>query len=94
MSTQAAQAGSKGIAALWRRGDNKQIIFIILKLIILIYQLYSITGWHEIPEVMGGCVKGAIGVVLAGIGLRNYYANDGDNRRYKQTYVVSDSNSR
>lgn len=47
------------------------------------------TGWNEIPEVMGGCVKGVIGLVLIGVGLRNYYANDGDNRRFKQTYVVS-----
>lgn len=34
-------------------------------------------------------MKGAIGLVLAGVGLRNYYADDGDNRRYKNSYVVS-----
>ncbi|CAO1396467.1 unnamed protein product [Diamesa hyperborea] len=45
-------------------------------------------GWNEIPEVVGSSVVGLVGIGLAGIGLVNYYRKDGDNRRYKHTYVV------
>jgi hypothetical protein len=38
---------------------------------------------------MGSCCLGAFGIVIGVIGLRNYYADDGDNRRYKNNYVVS-----
>lgn len=45
-------------------------------------------GWNEIPEVIGSSVIAIIGLGLAGVGLTNYYRKDGDNRRYKATYVV------
>jgi len=49
---------------------------------------FSILGWNEIPEVMAANVLGMVGIGLAGIGLYRYYKNDGDNRRYKMSYVV------
>lgn len=45
-------------------------------------------GWNEIPEVVGSTGIALIGLVIGGVGLVNYYAKDGDNRRYKSTYVV------
>lgn len=45
-------------------------------------------GWNEIPEVVGSSVVALVGIGLAGIGLYNYYSKDGDNRRYKMSYVV------
>lgn len=45
-------------------------------------------GWNEIPEVVGSSVMAVIGIGLAGIGLVRYYANDGDNRKYKSSYIV------
>lgn len=45
-------------------------------------------GWDEIPEVLATTGMGVIGLALAGIGAYNYYNTDGDNRRYKWTYVV------
>lgn len=45
-------------------------------------------AWHEIPDIVGGSVLAIIGLGLAGIGLAKYYANDGDNRKYKMGYVV------
>lgn len=45
-------------------------------------------GWNEIPEVMGSGCYAVAGVFLGSLGLYNYYARDGDNRRYKQLYVV------
>lgn len=45
-------------------------------------------GWNEIPEVMGSGLYAVAGVFLGAIGLYRYYANDGDNRKYKQNYVV------
>lgn len=45
-------------------------------------------GWNEIPEVMGSGLYAVAGVFLGAIGLYNYYGRDGDNRRYKQFYVV------
>ena len=45
-------------------------------------------AWNEIPDIVGGSVLAIIGLGLAGIGLTTYYANDGDNRRYKLGYVV------
>lgn len=83
----ATQAGARGIGALWRQGEMNMTDIVWWRSLNPI--LFSSTGWNEIPEVMGGCVKGVIGIVLIGIGLRNYYANDGDNRKYKQVYVVS-----
>lgn len=47
-----------------------------------------LVGWNEIPEVMAANVLGMVGIGLAGIGLYRYYKNDGDNRRYKMSYVV------
>lgn len=45
-------------------------------------------GWNEIPEVMGSGLYAVAGVFLGSIGIYKYYARDGDNRRYKQFYVV------
>lgn len=45
-------------------------------------------GWNEIPEVVGSSFLAVLGLGMAGAGLYNYYAKDGDNRRYKTTYVV------
>ncbi|XP_067002855.1 uncharacterized protein NdufA3 [Anabrus simplex] len=45
-------------------------------------------GWHEIPEVIGSSFMALIGIGLASVGVYNYYAKDGDNRRFKQTYIV------
>ncbi|KAH8387082.1 hypothetical protein KR093_004560 [Drosophila rubida] len=45
-------------------------------------------AWNEIPDVVGGSILAIAGIVMAGVGLTNYYAKDGDNRRYKLGYVV------
>ncbi|XP_076257022.1 NADH:ubiquinone oxidoreductase subunit A3 [Rhynchophorus ferrugineus] len=45
-------------------------------------------GWNEIPEVMGSCVVGLIGLGLTANALYHYYANDGNNRKYKEIYTV------
>lgn len=45
-------------------------------------------GWNEIPEVVGSSFVALLGLGLAGAGLVNYYAKDGDNRRYKSSIVV------
>lgn len=45
-------------------------------------------GWNEIPEVIGSSAVALVGVVLGVAGAVNYYSKDGDNRRYKSTYVV------
>lgn len=45
-------------------------------------------GWNEIPEVVGSGVIGVIGSFLGGFALWKYYANDGDNRRFKTNLVV------
>lgn len=44
-------------------------------------------GWDEIPEVIASSVLALVGLGLGGIGLYNYYAKDGDNRRYKMEYT-------
>lgn len=46
------------------------------------------SGWNEIPEVVGSSALALVGVAMASFGLWNYYRKDGDNRRYKNTYVV------
>ncbi|EDW82264.1 uncharacterized protein NdufA3 [Drosophila tropicalis] len=45
-------------------------------------------AWNEIPDIVGGSALALAGLVMAGIGLANYYAKDGDNRKYKLGYVV------
>lgn len=45
-------------------------------------------GWNEIPEVIGTTGLALVGMGLATIGCYNYVKQDGDNRRYKSTYVV------
>lgn len=45
-------------------------------------------AWNEIPDIVGGSAMAITGLIMAGIGLTNYYAKDGDNRRYKMGYVV------
>ncbi|XP_059483447.1 uncharacterized protein LOC132201352 [Neocloeon triangulifer] len=45
-------------------------------------------GWSEIPEVMGSSVMAVIGLTMGVIGLKHYYDNDGDNRKYKNVYTV------
>lgn len=45
-------------------------------------------GWTEIPEVIASTGLALVGVALGGIACYNYSKNDGDNRRYKQVYVI------
>lgn len=45
-------------------------------------------GWNEIPDVVAGSAVALVGVGLAMLGLANYYRKNGDNRRYKASYVV------
>lgn len=45
-------------------------------------------GWNEIPEILASTGVAFVGMGLATIGCYNYVKNDGNNRRYKMTYVV------
>lgn len=45
-------------------------------------------GWNEVPDIVGGSVLALIGLGFIGVGLTNYYRKDGENKRYKFTYVV------
>lgn len=45
-------------------------------------------GWDEIPEVMGAAALGGIGILLGVYGTYRYYQRDGDNRKYKNSYIV------
>lgn len=45
-------------------------------------------GWTEIPEVLATTGLALAGIAMATIGCYNYVKTDGDNRRYKSTYVV------
>lgn len=45
-------------------------------------------GWHEIPEVLATTGVALVGVALGVVGCYNYVNNDGDNKRYKTSYVV------
>ncbi|XP_059049092.1 uncharacterized protein LOC131844272 [Achroia grisella] len=45
-------------------------------------------GWNEIPEIIASTGLALVGAGLATIGCYNYTKNDGDNKRYKMTYVV------
>lgn len=45
-------------------------------------------AWDEIPEIVASTALALFGLGLGGIGLYNYYAKDGDNRRYKYDYIV------
>ncbi|KAG4066861.1 hypothetical protein HA402_012928 [Bradysia odoriphaga] len=45
-------------------------------------------GWHEIPEVVGSGVMAVIGLGLGTFGLWKYYAEDGENRRFKQSMMI------
>ncbi|XP_062528800.1 retrovirus-related Pol polyprotein from transposon 17.6 [Bombyx mori] len=51
------------------------------------YQISNI-GWNEIPEIFASTGLGLVGIGLGVLGAYNYVKNDGDNRRYKGTYVV------
>ena len=37
---------------------------------------------------MGSAALGIVGLGMTAVGLYRYYKNDGDNRKYKMTYVV------
>jgi len=52
-----------------------------------LYALF-LRGWNEIPEVIGSSGMALIGIGLSAFGVMNYYRKNGDNRRYKSTYVV------
>jgi hypothetical protein len=43
--------------------------------------------WDQIPEIVATTALAIFGLGLGGVGLYNYYAKDGDNRRYKTDYV-------
>ncbi|KAJ0181427.1 hypothetical protein K1T71_003512 [Dendrolimus kikuchii] len=45
-------------------------------------------GWNEIPEILATTGVALVGIGLATIGCYNYVKNDGDNKRYKSTYVI------
>lgn len=45
-------------------------------------------GWTEIPEVLATTGLAVVGCAMATIGCYNYTKMDGDNRRYKSTYVI------
>ncbi|XP_066258547.1 uncharacterized protein NdufA3 [Euwallacea similis] len=45
-------------------------------------------GWNEIPEIMGSGVHALIGLGVMVYACKVYYENDGNNRRYRSTYVV------
>lgn len=45
-------------------------------------------GWTEIPEVLSTTGVALVGITLGVIGCYKYAQNDGDNKRYKMTYVV------
>ncbi|XP_028157705.1 uncharacterized protein LOC135086937 [Ostrinia nubilalis] len=45
-------------------------------------------GYNEIPEVLASTGLALVGIGMATIGCYNYIKSDGDNRRYKMTYVV------
>ncbi|KOB71790.1 hypothetical protein OBRU01_13126 [Operophtera brumata] len=45
-------------------------------------------GWQEIPEVLATTGVALVGVALGVIGCYNYAQNDGDNKKYKMSYVV------
>ncbi|XP_067637235.1 uncharacterized protein NdufA3 [Eurosta solidaginis] len=45
-------------------------------------------AWNEIPDIVVGSVMALIGVTMAATGVSIYYANDGDNRKYKLGYIV------
>lgn len=45
-------------------------------------------GWHKMPDVVGSSFLALIGAAFGTVGVLNYYAKDGDNRRYKLDYTV------
>lgn len=45
-------------------------------------------GWNEIPEIIGACFMGVIGLGLCAASLKVYYDKDADNRRHKLAYTV------
>lgn len=45
-------------------------------------------GWNEVPDIVAGTAVAIVGLGLGLIGLTTYYGKDGDNRKYKLTYVV------
>lgn len=55
---------------------------------IVSWTLKYFSGWNDIPEVIGSSALALVGVAMASFGVWNYYRKDGDNRRYKNTYVI------
>ncbi|KAG6458393.1 hypothetical protein O3G_MSEX010834 [Manduca sexta] len=45
-------------------------------------------GWNEIPEVLASTGLALVGIGMGIAGCYKYYKEDGDNRRYKMTYVI------
>ncbi|KAJ8733748.1 hypothetical protein PYW07_014299 [Mythimna separata] len=45
-------------------------------------------GWCEIPEVFASTGLALAGIAMATVGCYNYVKSDGDNRRYKNTFVI------
>lgn len=43
---------------------------------------------NEIPEIVGATGIGLTGLVLGCIGIYDYNKNDGENRKYKYSYVI------
>ncbi|XP_037300742.1 uncharacterized protein LOC119191053 [Manduca sexta] len=49
--------------------------------------LFKRSCW-EIPEIMGSSCMALIGIGLGIAGVYKYYKEDGDNKEYKQTYLI------
>ncbi|XP_032510878.2 uncharacterized protein LOC116765515 [Danaus plexippus] len=45
-------------------------------------------GWNEIPEILASTGLAVVGIAMGTIGCYNYVKSDGDNRRYKNIYVI------
>lgn len=45
-------------------------------------------AWTEIPDIVAGTAVALTGITMGLIGLNRHYKNDGDNRRYKNTYII------
>ncbi|XP_050684769.1 uncharacterized protein LOC126979488 [Leptidea sinapis] len=45
-------------------------------------------GYQEIPEIFASTALGLVGIGLGAYSCYRYVKNDGDNRRYKQVFIV------
>lgn len=45
-------------------------------------------GWTEIPEILASTGLALVGIGFGVVGCYNYIQRDGDNRKYKNMYVI------